>query len=381
MIIVKGVLKYNMSKKYDIVVFGGSGFTGRLVCDYLYNHKESKKIKWAVAGRDKDKLSVIADKYSVDCIVADSFNISSLKEMCESTKLVLSTVGPYMLYGENLVYSCIEAGTHYLDLTGEPGFVVNIFKKYRAKAISNESIVMHCCGFESIPADVAVHESLKHFDEENIDISFYLKTKGTISGGTWASFLNSVSSPNALIKSKGTKSNKSKKFFYSDLFNRWVLLFPVVDKYIVNKSIRSLNKFSRVSFNQYIIQKSLFSMISLVTGVLLISLVSRFSLFRKKLLNLIPSGHGPTADMRSKNWFKVIVIAESKSKKVTTTVSGGDPGYGETSKFISETALSIILNKDNLICDKGILTPMECTGDILTNRLKDAGISIQTETN
>ena len=111
-----------------------------LVCSYLYNHKDTENIKWAVAGRDEAKLSAIADQYSIDYIVADSFDLSSLKKMCESTKLVLTTVGPYMLYGENLVYSCISAGTHYLDLRGEPGFVLSMYKKYRAKAFFRKFI-------------------------------------------------------------------------------------------------------------------------------------------------------------------------------------------------------------------------------------------------
>ena len=368
-----------MSKKYDIVVFGGSGFTGKLVCSYLYNHKDAENINWAVAGRDEAKLSAIADQYSIDYIVADSFDLSSLKKMCESTKLVLTTVGPYMLYGENLVYSCIEAGTHYLDLTGEPGFVLNMYKKYRAKAIAKESIVIHCCGFESIPADIAVHETLKHFSEDNIDMSFYLKTKGTISGGTWASFLHSVSSPNALIKSGKVRSRKTKKYFYSRTFKRWVLIFPVVDKYIVNKSIKSKNNFKKINFNQYVIQKSFFGMLSLVFGVILVSLLSKIKFFKKELLKLIPSGNGPTEKMRAKNWFKVTLISKNKTQMATTTISGGDPGYGETSKFISETALAIILDKEKLVKEKGILTPIECAGDALVDRLKNAGISIKTE--
>ena len=164
------------NRKYDIIVFGASGFTGKLVSEYLFKSKDSKNISWAIAGRDEDKLKKIADNYNIDYILADSFDLDSLNHICSLSKLVLSTVGPYMIYGENLVYACIENSTHYLDLTGEPQFVTNMYKKYRYKAIKNKSIVIHCCGFESIPADMGVNEILKQFNEDNVDLTFYLKT-------------------------------------------------------------------------------------------------------------------------------------------------------------------------------------------------------------
>ena len=147
------------------------------------------------------------------------------------------------------------------------------------------------------------------------------------------------------------------------------------------KSIKSLNKFKKINFNQYLIQKSFLSMLCLVFSIALLSLLSKIKFIKQKLLKLIPSGSGPTAHIRGKNWFTTIIVAESKNKKIRTTISGGDPGYGETSKFISETALSIILDSDRLVRHKGILTPIECMGDLLINRLKESGISITTELN
>ena len=370
------------SRKFDIIIFGASGFTGKLVCEYFFKSNDAKNITWAIAGRDENKLEEVSKKYNVDYFLADSFDLDSLSHICSLSKLIISTVGPYMIYGENLLYACIENSTHYLDLTGEPQFVTNMYKKYRYKAIKNKSIVIHCCGFESIPADIGVNETLKHFNEDNIDITFYLKTKGSISGGTWASFLNSISKPDSLamkrIKSKTKKQISKQKIFYSKRFNRWVLTFPVIDKYIVYKSINSLNKFRNVHFTQYVIQKSFFRMLILIKSIFFISILSKISIVKNYLLSLLPSGKGPSLEKRNNSWFHITITGKSKNKTITTVIKGGDPGYGETSKFISETALSIILNFDELLLKKGILTPMECAGDILTQRLKKSGILVET---
>ena len=370
------------SRKYDIIIFGASGFTGKLVCEYFFKSNDATNITWAIAGRDENKLKEVSKKYNVDYFLADSFDLNSLNHICSLSKLIISTVGPYMIYGENLLYACIENSTHYLDLTGEPQFVTNMYKKYRYKAIKNKSIVIHCCGFESIPADIGVNETLKHFNEDNIDITFYLKTKGSISGGTWASFLNSISKPESLamkrIKSKTKKQISKQKIFFSKRFNRWVLTFPVIDKYIVYKSINSLNKFKNVHFAQYVIQKSFFRMLILIKSIFFISILSKINVIKNYLLSLLPSGKGPSLEKRKNSWFHITITGKSKNKTTTTVIKGGDPGYGETSKFISETAFSIILNFDELLSNKGILTPMECTGDILTQRLKKSGILVET---
>ena len=118
-----------MKKDFDLIVFGATGFTGRLVCKYLSKHRDTSNLKWAIAGRDVKKLSIISKEYSVDYIVADSFDLDSLDNLCSKGNLIISTVGPYLIYGENLILSCIKNKSHYLDLTGEPEFVLNMQKK------------------------------------------------------------------------------------------------------------------------------------------------------------------------------------------------------------------------------------------------------------
>ena len=369
-----------MNREYDLIIFGASGFTGKLISSYIASHKDTPNIKWAIAGRDRNKVTEIAEKYSVDAIIADSFDLESLDSMSKKTKLVITTVGPYSIYGENLIYSCIQNGTHCLDLTGEPDFVTSISKKYKHLATENNSIIIHCCGLESIPADIGAYETVKLMDGEKKDLTFYLKTKGQISGGTWASFLNSISNPKtSIIQSKSKSNRKTKKLFYSKRFKKWALIFPVIDKYIVMKSSRGSKEYGKqFSFNQYVLQKSLFSTIVLVSSIFLVGLVARFTPIRNKLINLIPSGTGPSKEKREKNWFDITVIGKQGNMEAITTIKGGDPGYGETSKFISEMALCILTNYEELNRKKGILTPIECAGSLITNRLIDNNISINS---
>lgn len=371
-----------MKKTYDIIIFGASGFTGSLICEYLSNHSDNKKIKWAISGRDENKIKYLSKKYSVDMFIANSFNQESLNLISAQSKLIISTVGPYDIYGEKLVKACLKHQSHYLDLTGEPSFVKNIYNKY-ADIAKKRSIIMHCCGFESIPPDLGAYLTVKELNpsenKKNINLAYFLKTKGKISGGTWASFLNSITTQEPILEK--TKSNrksiKKQKLFYSNRFKKWALIFPVIDKYIVNKTSNSFKEYSDdFSFREYILLPSLISALSLISGIAFIGVIGRFKKIREKLLSLIPSGSGPTQKEREKHWFEVTIVGESEGSEVLTTISGGDPGYGETSKFIAEMALCILLETDSLIKRKGILTPVECTGDLMKARLEKAGIKI-----
>ena len=247
-----------VDKKYDIIIYGSTGFTGKLICDYIYNHKENKLINWAISGRNQDKLSVLAQKYKVDSFIANSFDKSSLDMITEKTKLIISVVGPYSIYGKQLIESCINNSCHYLDLTGEPDFVSFVERNFSKKAEQNNVILMNCCGFESIPPDIGTYYTIKKLKNKNAKVTTFLKTKGKISGGTWASFLNSFTSKKPIIK-KSTRREKVKKILYIKELKKWALIFPVIDKHIVKKSAKELNYGEGFSFNEYISTKFLCS--------------------------------------------------------------------------------------------------------------------------
>ena len=374
-----------MNKKYDITIFGASGFTGKLICDYLVNHKDSKNITWALAGRNVKRLELIKSKKkdlfkNVDLLEADSFNYNSIDQMCKSSKLIISTVGPYSEYGEYLIESCIKNSSHYIDLTGEPDFVNKIKLKYSNRAVESNTIIINCCGLESIIPDIGVYQTVRKMKSVKKNVTYYLKTKGEISGGTWASFINAISSAGNLVNNeeKIKSRKKVKKIFFNKELKSWALIFPVIDKQIVYRTSKKFKEYGpNFSFNEYMLMKSLFQIIILIKGLVLVGILSKFRFFKKWLLSLKPSGSGPSKGKRDSHWFESIFIGEGEKEKVYYKISGGDPGYGETSKFISEMALCIILQFKDLENNKGIMTPVECTGELLIDRLKSAGIKFE----
>ena len=373
-----------MNKKYDIIVFGASGFTGQLICDYLSSHKNTKNMNWAIAGRNQKKLDIIKSKNdlmkNIDVLKVDSFDHDSVDNMCSQSKLILTTVGPYSIYGEYLIESCIKHSTHYIDLTGEPDFVNKIKSKYSDDAQKSGSIIINCCGLESIIPDIGTYQTVRKMKSEEKDVTYFMKTKGEISGGTWASFINSISSGRGMAVNKGisTKRKKIKKIFYNKELRSWAIIFPVIDKQIVYRTSRKFKEYGQnFSFNEYMLLKSLFQIIILIIGVFFVGMLSRFKFIKNWLLSLKPSGSGPSEEKRNKHWFEAIFIGRGNNESVKYKISGGDPGYGETSKFISEMALCIILQSNELINDKGIMTPVECTGNLLIKRLENAGIKFE----
>lgn len=364
-----------VDKKYDIVVHGATGFTGKLICEYLSLNNDKERIKWSISGRNKDKLSTIAKKYNIDYFVADAFDKKNLDIITNQTKLIISVVGPYSIYGKDLIQSCIENSCHYLDLTGEPEFVNYVEKKYSELASKKNILIINCCGFESIPPDIGVFYTLKHLKEENAVINSYLSTKGQISGGTWASFLNSFSSNKSVIKKTSGIKSKTKKIFFNKNLKKWALIFPVIDKYIVKKSSKNLNGYGKnFSFNEYILFNNRIQIFTLIISLFFIGILSKIKIFRKILMNIIPSGTGPNKVKRDSHWFNIKLFASSNNNSIVTTIKGGDPGYGETAKFISEMGLCIINDYDNLNLKKGVITPAMCAGDLMIKRLQNSGI-------
>lgn len=374
-----------VNKEYDIIIHGATGFTGQLICDYLYNHNDSKAIKWAISGRNTSKLEPISEKYNVDLFKVDSFENKALDLITSKSKVIISVVGPYAIYGKQLIESCINNNCHYLDITGESSFVQYVKNKYSKKAIDTNTMVISCCGFESIPSDIGTYYSIKQLNEENIDIKCYMKSKGQISGGTWASFLNISSSGRIKKKIQNNQPKKqgakNKILFYNKVLKKWALIFPDIDQYIIKRSSKLIDGYGEnVRFVKYMLFKSLFKVVALLVPLFFILLLAKFKFSKKWLESFIPSGTGPSEEARAKHWFEYTLIGKTENQKIITTVKGGDPGYGETSKFITEMGLALILNKDKLNHKKGVLTPAACAGDVILKRLQKSGIEFSHKT-
>ncbi|MFO0464436.1 MAG: saccharopine dehydrogenase family protein, partial [Burkholderiales bacterium] len=195
-----------MNTKFDVVIFGATSFVGKILCAYLMREfgtaakPGARKLSWAVAGRSKAKLQDLLAGLGpaaadIPVIIADAADDTALKEMCKQTRVVVSTVGPYALYGEPLIRACVQTGTDYCDLTGEPQWIRRMIGAYAEQAAASGARIVHCCGFDSIPSDLGVwflqQQAMTHFGEPCTTVKMRVKAmRGAASGGTVASMVN-----------------------------------------------------------------------------------------------------------------------------------------------------------------------------------------------
>jgi short subunit dehydrogenase-like uncharacterized protein len=397
------------SRNYDLILFGATGFTGMLTAEYLAAKQEKTPFRMAIAGRNSNKLSElkadILKQYpsaEIGIIEADSDNYESLKKMTAQAQVVLTTVGPYAKFGEPLVEACIATKTDYADITGESNFVNDIIKKHGDEAEKQKVRIVNCCGFDSIPADFGAYYTMKQFESKDIKVLTIkgyaqFNSKGwnplsSISGGTWHSAINLMRIPE-LFRQRGAMSRiekqaKSKDRKISHLFPQvhylgkekaWGVPLPLVDNEIVLRSASGIQDYGQAFYYGH--HGQLNSIVSLATGAVGVSSLMAFAqvkFTRDMLLSLRPSGAGPDQDQRQKNSFQLRFHAKSELGEMITQVSGGDPGYSETSKMLSETALCLALDRADLPERFGILTPVLAGQDLLLNRLQKAGIRFET---
>jgi len=386
--------KKKPERKYDIIIFGATGFTGTLVAEYFAKNVSYENIKWAIAGRNQLKLESFKKELvqiEVSCadvgvIVADTERAKSMEEMSSQGRVIVTTVGPYSDYGEALVKACVNTKTDYLDITGEPEFVERIYQKYHEDAQKKGVLIINCCGFDSIPADLGTLYTVHQLPaKENKTVQCYVKTSGKPSGGTWRSAIKAMSKglpPKRSSDKKPSSSSNMKKlkvaFHYSKDIKTWALPFPVIDSQIVKRSSKArLEQYGEsFQYGHYLRVSTLSKAAKLVTGVAGAFVAAQFEPTRELLLQRMQSGDGPSDEERSKSFFHLIFIGESESgKKVMAEVKGGDPGYTETSKMLSESALELLQNRDKLKVSSGVTTPAASLGMALVERLHKKGIS------
>ncbi len=183
-------------KEFDVIIWGASGFTGRLVAEYLFQNYNKDELNWAIAGRDIKKLNKVKDQYldqNISVIIADSFDEVSLLKMTERTKVICTTVGPYAKYGSQLVKSCVKSKTHYCDLAGEAQWIRKMIDIYHETATENQIKIVNSCGFDSVPSDLGVYYIHKNISKKNLSIKMRVTgAKGKYSGGTYASMQNII---------------------------------------------------------------------------------------------------------------------------------------------------------------------------------------------
>ena len=402
-----------MNKTYDIVVWGASGFTGRLVCEYLFKNYtlKSRDLKWAIAGRNFVKLKEIRRKNANDTvpiIIANSNDMDSLNELTKSTKVVCTTVGPYAKYGSKLVQACIENKSHYCDLAGEVQWIHKMIQENHESAKTNKVKIVNCCGFDSIPSDMGVyfiHKELKKIKQSIKSIDMRVAgVRGGISGGTYASLNNVIkesyedkeiykilSNPYSLNPNEyqqGKDRKDLRKVIYDKVSKKWIS--PFIMASINTKIVRRSNAISGFLYGEEFRYSEATTAGKGIKGKVrgylnsfpLIFVAAKPKSILKKIANkILPKpGHGPSKKDRENGYYNLkFYIKTNDNKEIIARVIGDmDPGYGSTSKMLAESA--ICLAKDDLNESYGVLTPSTSMGESLLKRLKEnAGLSFKLE--
>jgi short subunit dehydrogenase-like uncharacterized protein len=383
-------------REYDIVVFGATGFTGALTAEYLARHAPATT-RWALAGRNRSKLEAVRRRIAesspaaaqLPLITADTGDASSMRSLAESTRVVITTVGPYINYGEPLVAACAASGTAYVDLTGEPEFVDLMWLRYHEQAQQSGARLVHSCGFDSIPYDLGALYAVEHLPEDApIKLEGFVRVNGTFSGGTYHSALHIMGRLRQGMKVAGERKRREPRPAGRQVHGiqgkphqdaeagGWVFPFPTIDPQTVLRSARALDRYGPdFSYSHYLVIKQLPVAVGLGVGAGAMIALAQLKPTRDLLLKLKDPGDGPTPEQREKAWFRVKMVGESGGQRVVAQVSGGDPGYGETSKMLAESALC--LAHDDLPQRAGQLTPAVAMGDALIKRLQAAGIRFE----
>src|SRR5579859_4870638 len=380
-------------REYDVILFGATGFTGALTAEYLAEHADPGT-KWALAGRNRSKLEGVRERLGsghaeLPLLEADVSDAGSMRALAESARVVITTVGPYINYGEPLVAACAAAGTDYVDLTGEPEFVDLMWLRYHEQARASGARIVHSCGFDSIPYDLGALFTVSHLPEGvPISLEGFVRAGGTFSGGTYHSAVHIMGRLRQAMqvgRERRSREERPSNRRVRGLAGRphdepdaggWVVPFPTIDPQTVLRSARALDRYGPdFSYSHYLVVGKLPAVVGLAAGAGTVIGLAQLPITRRALLKLKDPGDGPSPEKRAKSWFRVLFRARADGQALTTSVSGGDPGYGETSKMLAQSALC--LAHDELPERAGQLTPAVAMGQALIDRLQREGIRFE----
>ncbi|MEV6332896.1 saccharopine dehydrogenase NADP-binding domain-containing protein [Streptomyces sp. NPDC051909] len=381
------------ARPYDVVLFGATGFVGELTAEYLAEHAPADS-RWALAGRSPARLAALRERLAarwprcadLPLLVADSTDPAALRELAGSARVVASTVGPYVWYGEELVAACAEAGTDYLDLTGEAEFVDRMYVRYDALARETGARLVHACGFDSVPHDLGVYFTVRQLPEGvPLRIDGFVRAGAIFSGGTFASALTAFGRGRQILRAAHERrlyeprlvTRRARAPLGRPRFSRetgtWALPLPTIDPQVVARSARSLERYGPdFRYRHYASVKTLPMALGGSAAVGAGVLAAQLPFVRDWMMGRWEPGRGPSAERRARSWFSVRFVGEGGGRRVLTEVSGGDPGYDETAKMLAESALC--LAHDTLPATAGQVTTAVAMGDALVERLRAAGL-------
>jgi short subunit dehydrogenase-like uncharacterized protein len=390
------------SSKFDIVVYGATGFTGQLVAEYLAAHYANKgDPKWAMAGRSLEKLGAVRDAIGAPAgtplIQADASDPASLKAMVDQTRSVLSTVGPYQLYGTDLVAICAATGTDYLDLCGEPVWMRQMIDAHEAAARASGARIVFSCGFDSVPFELGAffvqEEATRVFGAPVSRVKGRVRDmRGTLSGGTAASgratfeavskdlsLVPILNDPFALTPGfSGPKQPKGNRPVYEEELQSWTA--PFMMALINTRNVHRSNMLMGFPYGREFVYDEMVLTGPGETGEANAKRVMAAN-SEKTGPNARKPGEGPSKEERENGGYDLLYIAIAPDgRQVRASVKGDrDPGYGSTSKMIAECAICLL--RDTPDVPSGIWTPGAAMGQSLIKRLVDhAGITFEVET-
>jgi short subunit dehydrogenase-like uncharacterized protein len=387
------------AREFGIIVYGATGYTGRLVCEYLNNqYGVNGDVIWAMAGRSEEKLAAVRDEMGipkdVPFVVSDASDYSSIEAMVKRTNVILTTVGPYQLYGSDVVKACAEAGTDYVDLCGEPAWMHEMIPAQQAAAKASGARIVFSCGFDSVPFDLGAY-FLQQAAKEKLGgpvsrIKGRVRAmKGTFSGGTLASFketmkaaaknpelINVLMNPFSLTEDfNGPEQPSGMAPIFDEELNSWSA--PFVMATINTKNIHRSNYLLGHEYGDDFVYDEMMLTGPGDQGEAMAKAVAE----DKSMANdPMQPGEGPTKEERETGFYDVLFVgSNSAGERVMASVKGDkDPGYGSTCKMIAESAVCLLKNPE--AASGGIWTPASAMGSLLIDRLQDnAGLTFAVE--
>ena len=389
-----------MTRDLDIVLLGATGYTGTLAAEHLVRQAPAG-LSWALAGRSAAKLAALRDRLAtispdaadLELVVVDSHDAEALTRLAERSRVVIAAVGPYLEHGDPAVAACAAAGTDYVDLTGEPEFVDRTYLRHHAAAVASGARLVHACGFDSVPHDLGALFTARQLPDHDRPVRMrgVVRAEGGVSGGTFASMLGmasrlremrAASRERAAAEPAPADGRRSRAVTLrpgrDPLLGYWLLPLPTIDPEVVARSGAALPEFGPdFTYSHAAGLKHAPVLAGALGGVAVVLAAAQVGPVRRFLAGRVPSGTGPSEEVRGTSTFTVDFVAESGATTVHTQVSGMDP-YDLSGIALAESALCLAL--DDNPPTAGQVTTAQAMGDALTARLERAGVRFEVVT-
>jgi short subunit dehydrogenase-like uncharacterized protein len=391
------------TREFELIVFGATGFTGRLVAEHIRQRADG--LRWAIAGRDRDKLEALG--LGVPIVVGDALDPAAVRDLARRTAVVCTTVGPYARYGSELVAACADAGTHYCDLTGEVPWMRRMIDAHHERARATGARIVHTCGFDSIPSDLGTWATQQLFIERfgaparKVTAAFG-EQSGGLSGGTVASAIETMreasadpsirallAEPYALDPAPGAAHPPAP----DETHVRWarhlgMFTVPFVMAPVNTRVVRRAHALAGAPWGPDFVYREVMSTpgsargmvraVGITAGLGLLAFAIKRPTLRTQLLKRAPKpGEGPSPEVRERGHWKLRLVAEGAGGELLlyTVSDDADPGYSSTAKMLGESALC--LARDPLSSPGGVQTPSVAMAAPLLERLRHVGLQFE----